>query len=644
MNPALDSLNILPFADNKVAQTQIINSAMLNFMLAVFAQNDDRFKNASEGLYFYGPKTFIKQISSSNGTCDLLKSFEYIGQDVRDGAAGRTYNLSGYCYDKTGYKVWNNTGYMSSEKLLSEVSIDLIKNGYDIKYGSLSSSNRHELSDGQVIPSEPEIYSSIASSDSKYESSYFNKTVNANSYLVTLERDKIPSNWKPQLHLTFDTQPVRDICKAYFEEHQQTSAQFDSMGCATHWSPPDQLFASKIVTSLSNVQPSEDNAFADVMQFYWHGIQTAEFQVSSPALACAATSAKPTDQDGYQLTHKKLNKSYDNLYSMSKSIKGAKVEKQLSCTFMLFSSDINGSAQFDMYIDVPNVTTYIPEISNAKEKSSGDFAKTDIAGEGYSDRNILGLQVFPTLKLKNSVDEIRFVVSTIELSYEGGGLKKSGHKFSGLTNGMNEKDVTQLKPSEQMAVPPYIRNASDCVIVGGINYQSVAFNANSEYGDGEKDSAYNIFQKEKPSYPITGRFEQYQVGSSTGSAPITYTLAVYDGSSNDRSYICQTLNGLGYDYNWTKTRLKFNWKNVVGEAFQMFKKQRSDDKSYEISLNSVIANAKTIASDRFQIGDDTARYVESQILSIDETYMVIEIFNSDNQTLRLTGSIKLSED
>jgi len=44
-----------------------------------------------------------------------------------------------------------------------------------------------------------------------------------------------------------------------------------------------------------------------------------------------------------------------------------------------------------MYIDVPNVTTYIPEISNAKEKSSGDFAKTDIAGEGYSDRNILGL-------------------------------------------------------------------------------------------------------------------------------------------------------------------------------------------------------------------------------------------------------------
>jgi len=78
----------------------------------------------------------------------LLKSFEYIGQDVRDGAAGRTYNLSGYCYDKTGYKVWNNTGYMSSEKLLSEVSIDLIKNGYDIKYGSLSSSNRHELSDG----------------------------------------------------------------------------------------------------------------------------------------------------------------------------------------------------------------------------------------------------------------------------------------------------------------------------------------------------------------------------------------------------------------------------------------------------------------------------------------------------------------
>jgi len=37
MNPALDSLNILPFADNKVAQTQIINSAMLNFMLAVFA-------------------------------------------------------------------------------------------------------------------------------------------------------------------------------------------------------------------------------------------------------------------------------------------------------------------------------------------------------------------------------------------------------------------------------------------------------------------------------------------------------------------------------------------------------------------------------------------------------------------------------
>jgi hypothetical protein len=63
---------------------------------------------------------------------------------------------------------------------------------------------------------------------------------------------------------------------------------------------------------------------------------------------------------------------------MSKSIKGAKVEKQLSCTFMLFSSDINGSA-------------YIPEISNAKEKSSGDFAKTDIAGEGYSDRNILGL-------------------------------------------------------------------------------------------------------------------------------------------------------------------------------------------------------------------------------------------------------------
>jgi len=44
-----------------------------------------------------------------------------------------------------------------------------------------------------------------------------------------------------------------------------------------------------------------------------------------------------------------------------------------------------------MYIDVPNVTTYIPEISKAKEKSSSDFAKTDIAGEGYSDRNILGL-------------------------------------------------------------------------------------------------------------------------------------------------------------------------------------------------------------------------------------------------------------
>lgn len=50
-----------------------------------------------------------------------------------------------------------------------------------------------------------------------------------------------------------------------------------------------------------------------------------------------------------------------------------------------------------------------------------------------------------------------------------------------------------------------------------------------------------------------------------------------------------------------------------------------------------------MASNRYQIGADTAMYPESEVVRVDESQMIIELFNSDNQTLRMTGHIMQSD-
>lgn len=63
---------------------------------------------------------------------------------------------------------------------------------------------------------------------------------------------------------------------------------------------------------------------------------------------------------------------------------------------------------------------------------------------------------------------------------------------------------------------------------------------------------------------------------------------------------------------------------------------------YTVVVDSAVVNAKTMASNRYQIGADTAMYPESKVAR-DESHMIIELFNSDNQTLRMTGHIMQSD-
>lgn len=221
----------------------------------------------------------------------------------------------------------------------------------------------------------------------------------ANSYLLSTESEKAPSNWRQQLHTTFDYEPVSAACKAYFAEHQRDASPYDSMGCLTHYVKNSHLFTEKVVASLSNFQSVESNGFADAISWYWHGTKDVNTQVSSPAYACAATSAKPTgwSYEGYQMTTDKLNGSYSNLENLI----GISETKKANCTFILYAS-----GRFDMYVDLPNVTTYIPEISFKSKVSGTKFAASDAAGSGYSPNNNLSVIVFPNLKLKNSAQEI----------------------------------------------------------------------------------------------------------------------------------------------------------------------------------------------------------------------------------------------
>jgi hypothetical protein len=104
--------------------------------------------------------------------------------------------------------------------------------------------------------------------------------------------------------------------------------------------------------------------------------------------------------------------------------------------------------------------------------------------------------------------------------------------------------------------------------------------------------------------------------------------------------MCVTLDQIGYSSEWTHTRVKFSWKGLV-EAIMS---ERSEQLlKYSVQIGSAVANAKTIASDRYQVGADTALYPESKIFDVNDSDMIVELFNSDNQTLRISGTIAVEQ-
>lgn len=199
-------------------------------------------------------------------------------------------------------------------------------------------------------------------------------------------------------------------------------------------------------------------------------------------------------------------------------------------------------------------------------------------------------------------------------------------------------------------MPGYVKNAAGYVIVGAIDYTSITLNVKKIIGT----KVTNIFVKDGNSYVLSHQYRNTQIGTE----PVikdkypTYHVAVnaYDDSTPKATYQCTTLNGIGHAWQWTRTRMQFSYKSLVQTLLNEFISDQThpwgklDQASqYTVAVDSAVVNAKTMASNRYQIGADTAMYPESEVVQVDESQMIIELFNSDNQTLRMTGRIIQSD-
>lgn len=406
--------------------------------------------------------------------------------------------------------------------------------------------------------------------------------------------------------------------------------------------PNDDRFAKKVAVELSNFQSLKSNGYADAIDWYWHGQQDVFFQVSSPEYACLATNAVPDNNSysGYQLTHKKLDKSY--------AASPGEETKSLSCTFLLYKS-----GKFDLYLDIPNQTLYIPEVLSSKTKfADSTFSDKDAtSGQEYSSNNNLSLMVFPNMKLANSASDVSFNVYRLDWNAEGTGFTIRDKKFAGLAGTpslIDATDTSQIPAGSMQAVPGYVKDAAGYAIVGAIDYTSKTLDVNRVIGAKVAD----IFEKEGKSW-VLSQYRNTQIGTepTIQDKYPTYHVAVNNGNSTPKpTYQCTTLNGIGHAWQWTRTRMQFSYKLLVQTLLNEFISDQThpwgklDQASqYTVVVDSAVVNAKTMASNRYQIGADTAMYPESEVVRVDESQMIIELFNSDNQTLRMTGRIMQSD-